>query len=149
MQATSNEALSATGAALSCFDAQQHADELLRRNAILYEKIAKALDCPREEVAAALREALRFMHLAASNTQGKLTPSVRVDLAWHEFILCTKAYDEFCQEHFGKFVHHYPGGDERENQAQFRRTLAQYERQFGAPPADYWCTAEHCGMCES
>ena len=33
---------------------------------------------------------------------------VHVDHMWHCFILCTKEYEEFCQEFFGKFMHHTP-----------------------------------------
>lgn len=35
-------------------------------------------------------------------------PSRGVDIAWHEFILCTRAYAEFCQRAFGYFLHHTP-----------------------------------------
>ncbi|TQV71108.1 hypothetical protein FLL45_22540 [Aliikangiella marina] len=35
-------------------------------------------------------------------------PSRVVDLAWHEFILFTKQYNSFCQNAFGRFLHHTP-----------------------------------------
>jgi hypothetical protein len=35
-------------------------------------------------------------------------PSQAVDDLWHEFILYTKAYDTFCQNAFGRFLHHTP-----------------------------------------
>lgn len=35
-------------------------------------------------------------------------PSVVVDDLWHEFILYTKAYESFCRNAFGKFMHHTP-----------------------------------------
>jgi hypothetical protein len=35
-------------------------------------------------------------------------PSQAADDLWHEFILYTKAYDEFCQRAFGRFLHHTP-----------------------------------------
>ena len=35
-------------------------------------------------------------------------PSQVVDVAWHEFILSTRAYEEFCQNAFGRFLHHMP-----------------------------------------
>jgi hypothetical protein len=35
-------------------------------------------------------------------------PSQVVDVAWHEFILSTRAYQEFCQKAFGRFLHHSP-----------------------------------------
>lgn len=35
-------------------------------------------------------------------------PSQVVDDLWHEFILYTKHYDDFCREAFGQFMHHTP-----------------------------------------
>ncbi|MCD8524058.1 MAG: hypothetical protein LRY66_11760 [Saccharospirillaceae bacterium] len=35
-------------------------------------------------------------------------PSQVVDLAWHEFILFTRKYQEFCRSAFGRFLHHTP-----------------------------------------
>ncbi|WP_462268051.1 glycine-rich domain-containing protein [Mucilaginibacter sp.] len=31
-----------------------------------------------------------------------------VDEMWHNFILFTKVYHQFCQEHFGRYFHHLP-----------------------------------------
>ncbi len=35
-------------------------------------------------------------------------PSQVVDVAWHAFILSTRAYEEFCGQAFGRFLHHTP-----------------------------------------
>jgi hypothetical protein len=35
-------------------------------------------------------------------------PSKAVDIAWHELILFTKIYREFCMNALGKFLHHTP-----------------------------------------
>ena len=35
-------------------------------------------------------------------------PSQVVDVAWHEFILFTKQYENFCQKALGQFLHHTP-----------------------------------------
>jgi hypothetical protein len=35
-------------------------------------------------------------------------PSQVVDDLWHEFILYTKSYQQFCQQAFGRFLHHTP-----------------------------------------
>jgi hypothetical protein len=35
-------------------------------------------------------------------------PSQVVDVAWHEFILFTKCYHDFCEQAFGRFLHHNP-----------------------------------------
>ena len=35
-------------------------------------------------------------------------PSRAVDVAWHEFILITRAYTDFCRRAFGRYLHHHP-----------------------------------------
>ena len=116
-------------------------------------KIEKALSCSQEEVHEALLEVFRFLELVALSGE-KLTPSSRVDLVWHEWILFTKSYAQFCQEHFGRFIHHTPGGDEKENRENFRKTLHLYIRYYGPPPSKYWgdssLTFNHgeCVNCE-
>ena len=35
-------------------------------------------------------------------------PSQAVDVAWHEFILFTKQYSQFCNKALGRFLHHTP-----------------------------------------
>lgn len=53
---------------------------------------------------------LKSFFLLVLNNKGKQVamPSQAVDVAWHEFILCTKDYADFCQKAFGKFLHHTP-----------------------------------------
>ncbi|MDD5275737.1 MAG: hypothetical protein PHR16_06615 [Methylovulum sp.] len=46
-------------------------------------------------------------------------PSQVVDDAWHEFILFTRSYGQFCQKAFGRYLHHTPA------EAMTRPTLAQ------------------------
>ncbi|MGH8584811.1 MAG: glycine-rich domain-containing protein [Gammaproteobacteria bacterium] len=49
-------------------------------------------------------------------------PSQIVDEAWHEFILCTREYAEFCQQAFGRFLHHTPA-EAMKNRAQVQEGL--------------------------
>jgi hypothetical protein len=126
--------------------------DILSKQVVLKDKVSTALECSDEEVFHVLREVIRFLHLAASNDSGMLTPSHRVDLAWHEFILCTVAYDEFCATHFGRFIHHTPGGPKGQNQRQYARTIESYTRCFGIPDPSYWPNfpiVPDCGPCES
>lgn len=39
---------------------------------------------------------------------GTAVPSKEVDEVWHNFILHTRLYREFCHEKFGKFIEHNP-----------------------------------------
>jgi hypothetical protein len=127
----------------------QLVSEVLTNNQVLYDKISGSLHCSPQEVPDALREVIRFLFLTTKNTDGLLTPSVRVDQAWHEFILCTRAYWEFCQQNFGHMIHHYPGGLSVTNKAQFSRTLELYNEYFQTPPPRYWGVQQSCGGCES
>lgn len=51
-----------------------------------------------------------YFHLCnqARSRQMVSMPSQAVDVAWHEFILFTRAYDSFCKQALGRFLHHTP-----------------------------------------
>jgi hypothetical protein len=55
-------------------------------------------------------EALRFYFQLCHEANGKMVsmPSRVVDDAWHEFILFTRDYHEFCQGAFRRYLHHTP-----------------------------------------
>ncbi len=55
-------------------------------------------------------EGLRAWYLACLYADGDLIgmPSKAVDEAWHEMILMTREYTEFCQRAFGRYLHHLP-----------------------------------------
>lgn len=54
----------------------------------------------------ALRDFFRMNQLAGRRQVAM--PSQVVDVAWHEFILFTRLYQQFCQHSFGRFLHHTP-----------------------------------------
>lgn len=72
------------------------ADELLKRHPMLETKIRRSLMCGAEEARQGLVETIKFLSLVAEQSNTTLTPAHRVDLAWHEFILFTRAYADFC-----------------------------------------------------
>ncbi len=55
-------------------------------------------------------EQLRVYFHICNNANGKFVsmPSQVVDEAWHEFILFTRAYHDFCKKALGRFLHHTP-----------------------------------------
>lgn len=59
---------------------------------------------------ALVSEGLRQFFLAylMSGRRYVAMPSQVVDDLWHEFILYTRAYDDFCKQAFGGFLHHTP-----------------------------------------
>lgn len=126
--------------------------EILDEHFVLNAKIAKATGLPADRSPVLFQEVLRFLHLISLSGE-KLTPSRVVDDAWHEFILCTRAYADYCQAQFGRFIHHHPGGDEGVNRKQFIRTLELYRQYFGRPDPAFWgesvLASEACGSCEN
>lgn len=54
-----------------------------------------------------LRQYFQLWDLAGNNGMVAM-PSRVVDVAWHEFILTTRQYEEFCNNGFGRFLHHTP-----------------------------------------
>lgn len=59
-----------------------------------------------ESVMKGLRQFFQICHEAGPVMVAM--PSQVVDVAWHEFILSTQAYDDFCQQAYGHFLHHMP-----------------------------------------
>jgi len=100
-----------------------------------------------------LLEMIKFLTLIYT-TNKKLSPSLVVDLAWHEFILFTRYYQEFCMTHFNKFIHHTPS--ENEDNSIYQKTIDHYIKLYGKPPEVIWGNfaikeweASKCGACHN
>lgn len=86
---------------------------------------------PRSLVETGLRQWLRCCAPALRDGQVIGMPSRAVDEAWHGFILCTARYSTFCDQSYGRFLHHHPEGGAPEKSAaaadstheQLRRTV--------------------------
>jgi hypothetical protein len=71
--------------------------------------------------------ALRQFFLAHLNSGRQFVsmPSQATDDLWHEFILYTRHYEQFCRRAFGRFMHHTPAvvlGPQQRDNAGLRRT---------------------------
>ncbi len=96
-------------------------------------------------------EVLKFLFLVNKHEK-TLTPSILVDNAWHEFILHTNSYHNFCSKYMNRFIHHTPDSNKAKNMSQFRETLNLYFREFQShPPPEFWEVdlKSDCGSCES
>ena len=80
-------------------------------------------------------EMVRFLDLCHASP-GALSPSKKVDKAWHEFLLFTREYQRFCEKRYGTFVHHDPY--EKPDPAAYDRTRVAYTARVGAPPGRIW-----------
>lgn len=82
---------------------------------------------PRELIDTGLRQWLRCCAAALHDNQVIGMPSHAADEAWHGFILCTARYSAFCEQAYGRFLHHHPDGagppDAGARNDQLRRTV--------------------------
>jgi hypothetical protein len=70
--------------------------------------------------------------------------STRVDEAWHQFVLFTSQYIDFCHRYFGEYLHHNPSnapeapGRSELKPSTFEGFSARYETFFGETLPDVW-----------
>ncbi len=91
----------------------------------------------------AVSEYKKFIYLGVIG-DFHVTPSKYIDVVWHEHILFTNAYNNFCKEIIEYQFDHYPEliNVEEETEiynAQYIKTIELYISEFGKlPPADVW-----------
>lgn len=75
---------------------------------------------PEEEAEDIFIETRKFLYI--SRMPGIFIPDdlLIVDEMWHNFILFTKEYQRFCNEHFGSYIHHLPAS-KKEKELQKRK----------------------------
>ncbi|HEX7308549.1 hypothetical protein [Lentzea sp.] len=60
------------------------------------------------EADAIISDTLSFLTVGIVNQGTAFRPSQKVDIGWHQFILNTVEYAEFCEREAGYFIHHIP-----------------------------------------
>jgi hypothetical protein len=94
----------------------------------------------REEARTLFQEVKKYLVLAARDDARAIPMfSVRVDEVWHQFVLFTAEYAEFCTRFAGRFLHHVPDESLRpatsgqpSAEISFAEFRADYEGLFGA-----------------
>jgi uncharacterized protein (TIGR04222 family) len=88
----------------------------------------------------AIVEYKKFMYLAATSDK-MVSPSPIVDIVWHQHLIFTQSYYEFCQI-LGKKIEHIPSTHDPKQANAFKeaelRTTKSYETSFGMQPAEFW-----------
>jgi hypothetical protein len=121
-------------------------DALAYQAPFLIEKLLKEhIVETSEEGEALFAEVKKYLVLARSdNSKIWQMYSLRIDEAWHQFILFTNEYIDFCERFFGGYVPHSPSNAPESKTMDpaevstfddFRR---RYEEFFGAPLPDLW-----------
>lgn len=96
----------------------------------------------------AIAEYKKFMYLAATS-DCMVSPSAIVDTVWHQHLIFTKSYNNFCNE-IGKQIQHIPSTHNRTEYEKFKqakeRTTKLYNEVFGEQPKEIW---EYADMYDS
>ncbi len=91
----------------------------------------------------ALNEYKKFIYLGLVS-DFHVTPSKIIDVVWHEHLLFSKAYREFCDQVIHQPFDHFPELVPMEDQtgrfsAQYLDTITLYKKEFDLdPPVDIW-----------
>ena len=93
-------------------------------------------------------EMKRFLYLCATN-ESAMAPPEEIDEIWHNFILFTKDYADFCFTNVGAFLHHQPltiAERERSDGSMITSTLDAARAAFG-DLNDHWAFTKIPGSC--
>ena len=106
-------------------------------------KLASKLGWTKNFALKALDEYKKFVFLAVT-ADFSVTPSKIIDQVWHEHLLFSRAYREFCAETIQFTLDHCPELVPMVDQtgtfnAQYLATLELYKKEFNVePPAEFW-----------
>ena len=115
------------------------------------QKLARKLGWSQSFALRAIHEYRKFVYLGVVS-DFVVTPSEPIDQVWHQHILFSRAYRNFCQEVIQYDFDHNPELLPADDQtgifhAQYLDTLELYREEFGIdPPADIWGTPKFDAM---
>ena len=84
------------------------------------------------------QEYRRFLYVSVAHPGDRLGMAGPVDEAWHDHILDTIDYVEFCRQASGRYLHHTPQSESGGSGAEYARTLALIKAVFGEPNWNVW-----------
>jgi hypothetical protein len=109
-------------------------------NIAVIERYARDHKVPIGEAAVLFEETKKFLAVCAQTDPAILAefaPSELQDQMWHTFVLHTRAYMDFCLDHFGVYLHHLPCDGTRTQTDRSRAKKAALEM-FGSVAPKYW-----------
>jgi hypothetical protein len=87
----------------------------------------------------AVDEYFRFLCLKMTYPTQVIVPGKAVDEIWHDHILHTFAYTNFCNQFFGCYLHHDPQDLSSDTKLDPSDTYKLYEETFGRQPdMNFW-----------
>jgi hypothetical protein len=112
----------------------------------LIRRLREKSDLSEDLAALLFEDTKRFLYLCGT-VAGPLAPSEPIDECWHQFLLFTQDYAEFCARFFGQFIHHVPKAPEEvaaSDGSAIRNTRRAAREFFGELSANWSCTEANC-----
>ena len=119
----------------------------------LVARLQRKLELTEEQATALFEDTKRFLYICGLASSGSgFSPTPIIDEGWHNFILFTKDYYEFCHKFFGRFIHHVPKNKaEGEIGGKYsgERTLVVAQKLFGKKLSPNWVyhVGADCSNC--
>jgi S-adenosylmethionine decarboxylase len=109
----------------------------LKKAPLLKNRLVNNLGINENQVTSAIQECIRFLYLCR-RFPGVLTPSIKIDKIWHQCIVFTRIYEEFCLTALGRVIHYQPSDDPVAQASQFNKTRSLYNTVFGNQSSWIW-----------
>ena len=109
-------------------------------NPDVVDRISFELDLPHDKASDLFEDLKKYLWMA-SRSEGPTIPAPQIDKAWHEFLMFTQDYQQFCGQMFGSgtFLHHVPhkGKNDIGEEAVYP-TIDMVLATFKAKPSPNW-----------
>lgn len=116
---------------------------------VLIDRLVREDNVESEVAPVVLNNTLLFLRALAEHADVVLTPSKLVDKAWHQFILHTREYSEYCDRSAGRFIHHEPTAPGQETVGSALSTFKFLDKEGYEPDPVAWNTNANCdGGCD-
>ena len=100
-----------------------------------------------EEAQELFSDTKKFLYLCGT-VPGCWRPPVQVDEGWHQFILFTRDYQDFCRQWFGRVIHHEPRRVTRSSVgSSVSETIAMARELFGDNLSRNWTSGRNSAEC--
>ena len=109
------------------------------QNVAVVHRICKELSVNIEKAKELFTDLKKFLW-ATSQAKVNVLPPPLIDEAWHAFILFTEDYEIFCNNFFGKMIHHLPHrpGDPVIGKEETKPSIDLFVNLFGSKPSTNW-----------
>lgn len=120
----------------------------------------KDFNVPTDQAKEHEKELKRYLILAVISETQLPMMSREIDNLWHTFIIFTKDYCSFCREIAGKYIHHTPKSENKQNpeneSENAKKFIERYTEFFGFQPSPIiWknvydiCSTGACSGCSN